>query len=447
MLPYGGRCPVPKLRSVVIVGRPNVGKSTLFNRILGRRKALVHDQPGVTRDFNAAVVDRDGVRFQIVDTGGILGGSEDVMANLVEDQVEVALSAGDRVLFVVDAKEGLLPVDLELARRLIKAGKQAALVVNKVDVPSHLARSAEFHALGLSPLFAVSAEHGAGMDELWDYMTQGLAPAEEAGDAAPAGPIRVAIVGKPNVGKSSLLNRLLGEERALVSDIPGTTRDPVDSILRAGDREFLLVDTAGIRRKSKTGHAAELLSVFLARRSLQDCHVALLVLDASGPPTHQDAHIGGLIEESRRAAVLVLNKWDLVGGEARAKEVEEAVSEKFSFMDYLPRVRTSAKTKRHVDHLLPAVERVYGNFTRSFPTAALNKTMKELVARVSPPSVQGKELKIRYVTQTGAGPPALTLFTNSKFPPPDAYTRYLKNRLREAYDLEGTPLILRFRKE
>jgi GTP-binding protein len=278
-------------------------------------------------------------------------------------------------------------------------------------------------------------------------MADGLTSEAEAEAEAPSGPIRVAIVGKPNVGKSSLLNRLLGEERALVSDIPGTTRDPVDSLLSAGDREFLLVDTAGIRRKSKTGHAAELLSVFLARRSLQDCHVALLVLDASGPPTHQDAHIGGLIEEARRAAVMVLNKWDLVGGEARARELEEAVADKFSFMDYLPRVRTSAKTKRHVDHLLPAVERVYRNFTQSFPTASLNKTLKEIVARVSPPSVQGKEFKIRYATQTGTGPPAFTLFTNSKFPPPDAYSRYLKNRLREACDFEGSPLILRFRKE
>jgi GTPase len=438
---------VSKLRSVVIAGRPNVGKSTLFNRLLGRRKALVHDQPGVTRDLNLALVERDGVRLQIVDTGGILGGSEDTMANLVEDQVEVALSAGDRILLIVDAKEGLLPVEKELARHLIKAGKPAALVVNKVDVASHFARSAEFHELGLSPLFTVSAEHGSGIEELWAYMAEGVAPEEEAAEAKPDQPIRVAIVGKPNVGKSSLLNRLLGEERALVSDVPGTTRDPVDSLLVSEGREFLLVDTAGIRRKGKTGHAAELLSVILARRSLQDCHVALLVLDASMPPTHQDAHILGLTEEARRGAVLVLNKWDLVRGEERAKEIQEAITEKFIFMDYLPRVRTSAKTGRHVDHVLRAVLRAYGNFAQSFPTATLNRTLHDIVSRVSPPSVQGKELKIRYATQTGQAPPILTLFTNSKFPPPDAYTRYLKNRLRQAYDLEGSPLILKYRKE
>ena len=436
-----------KLRSVVIAGRPNVGKSTLFNRLLGRRKALVHDQPGVTRDLNLAVVERDGLRLQIVDTGGILGGTEDVMANLVEDQVDVAFSAGDRILLLVDSKDGLLPVEKELARRLLKAGKPTALVVNKVDVDAHFPRSAEFHELGFSHLFTVSAEHGLGMEALWAFMTEGLVPEEEAAEAKPGEAIRVVIVGKPNVGKSSLLNRLLGEERSLVSEIPGTTRDPVDSPLSSGGQDFLLVDTAGIRRKGKTGHAAELLSVFLARRSLQDCHVALLVLDASGPPTHQDAHIAGLVEEARRAAVLVLNKWDLVGSEERAKELEEDISDKFAFMDYLPRVRVSAKTKRHVDDVLPAVVRAYGNFARSIPTAVLNKTLKEIVTRVSPPSIQGKELKIRYATQTGTAPPILTIFTNSKFPPPDAYSRYLKNRLRQAYDLEGSPLIVKYRKE
>jgi GTP-binding protein len=347
----------------------------------------------------------------------------------------------------VDSKEGLLPVDKELARRLIKVGKPAALVVNKVDAPSHMPRSAEFHELGLSPLFTVSAEHGVGTEALWAFMTEGLVPEEEAPEPKAGEPIRVAIVGKPNVGKSSLLNRLLGEERALVSEIPGTTRDPVDSPLRSGDQDFLLVDTAGIRRKGKTGHAAELLSVFLARRSLQDCHVALLVLDASGPPTHQDAHIAGLVEEARRAAVLVLNKWDLVGGEERAKEFEDAISEKFAFMNYLPKVRVSAKTRRHVDQVLPAVLRAYRNFAQSFPTSMLNKTLQDIVSRVSPPSVQGKELKIRYATQTGTAPPILTLFTNSKFPPPDAYSRYLKNRLRQAYSLEGSPLIVKYRKE
>lgn len=439
--------PLTDLRCVVIVGRPNVGKSTLFNRLLGRRKALVHDQPGVTRDRNAALVQHEGKAVELVDTGGIFGETEDLITSLVEEQIELAITGGDVVLLVVDGKEGLLPLDREVARRLMKAGKRCALVVNKVDVPSHANRSLEFHAVGISPVFSVSAEHGSGIEALWDFMTEGVPEEREAEEPRPGEPIRVAIVGKPNVGKSSLLNRLLGEERALVSEIPGTTRDPVDSPLSVEGRDVLLVDTAGIRRKSKGGPAAELLSVILARRSLANCHVALLVLDATAPPSHQDAHIAGLIEESRRAGILVLNKWDLVGGEERAKELDEALDERFSFVDYLPRVRVSAKTGRHVDRVMPAALRVFENFSQTLPTAGLNKALAEILYRVSPPSVQGKELKVRYVTQTGTAPPILTIFTNSKFPPPDNYHRYLKNRLRQAYDLEGSPLILKYRKE
>ncbi len=437
------------LFSVVIVGRPNVGKSTLFNRLLGRRKALVHDQPGVTRDLNIALLERDGLSVQLVDTGGIYGEREDTLLSLVEEQVQVAMAGGDLVLLLVDGKEGLNPVDEELARRLIKSGKPAALVVNKVDVEGHAPRSAEFFSLGLSPVFSVSAEHGTGAEELWDFVGERARArgAEAAERPAAEGTIRVAIVGKPNVGKSSLLNRLLGQYRSLVSEIPGTTRDPVDAPLSACGRDFLLLDTAGIRRKSKTEKGAEILSVVLARRSLETCHVALLVLDASQPPSHQDAHIAGLIERSRRAAIVVLNKWDLLGGEERAKAAEEAVRERLHFVPYLPLVRASAKTGRHVDRILPMTSKVYDRFRLKIPTSVLNKTLADLVARVSPPSIQGKELKIRYGTQTGEGPPILTLFTNSKLPPPEPYARYLKNGLRESFDLEGSPLIIKFRAE
>ncbi len=435
------------LGTVVIVGRPNVGKSTLFNRLIGRRKALVHDQPGLTRDRNVALVVREDHPIQIVDTGGILGESEDLLATLVEEQVNLAVAGGDRVLLMVDAKEGLLPLDREIALRLRKAGKATALVVNKVDVPGHLPRGMEFHELGMDQIFFVSAEHGLGLDEVWDYILEGMPAPVEPPAAAPGEAIRVAIVGKPNAGKSSILNRILGEERALVSEIPGTTRDPVDVPLSLDGQDFLLVDTAGIRRKSRNAQAAEVLSVILARRSLEQCHVALLILDASGMPTHQDAHIAGLIEASLRGALVVLNKWDLVGDPERAKELEETVAERFSFIGWMPTVRTSARTNRHVDRLLPAVARVYRNFSQQFPTATLNKNLEKIVRAVSPPSVGGKDLKIRYATQTGSAPPILTLFTNSRFPPPDSYHRYLKNRIRECYDLEGSPLVLKYRKE
>lgn len=428
-----------------------MGKSTLFNRLLGQRKALVHDQPGVTRDRNMGVVNHEGRTLQIVDTGGLLGGTEDPLIGLVEEQVSVAIAGGDRVLFVVDAKDGLIPIERDLALRLRKLGKPTALVVNKVDVPGHLPRASEFHALGIEPVICVSAEHGGGLEELWAFIDEAAPEVQCEGDEEPAaGPdeaIKVAIVGRPNVGKSSLLNRLLGEDRALVSAVPGTTRDPVDSPITVNGQDYLLVDTAGIRRKSKSGKGAEVLSVILARRSLQQCHIALLVLDATQPPSHQDAHIAGLIEEARRGVVVVLNKWDLIRGEAQSKEIEAAVREKFSFVDYMPVVRTSAKTSRHTDKVLPSVAKAYKNFAQIFPTATLNKALSDIVARVSPPMVQNKEFKIRYATQTGNAPPILTVFTNSKFPPPEAYVRYLKNRLRQHYDLEGSPLLIKFRKE
>ncbi len=441
-----------RLSTVVIVGRPNVGKSTLFNRLLGRRKALVHDMPGVTRDRNAAVVHHEGRTFQLVDTGGLLGATEDPLISLVEEQVQVAIDGGDKVLLVVDAQQGLIPLEREFASRLRKLGKPIALVVNKVDTDGHQPRSAEFHALGISPVFSVSSEHGGGFEPLWDYILEGIPIEDEEEEEGPGivaegAPIKVAIVGRPNVGKSSLLNRILGEDRALVSDIPGTTRDPIDSPLTFKDQNFLLVDTAGIRRHSKTGPGAEILSVILARRSLEQCHVALLVVDASQPPGHQDAHIAGLIEAARRGIVLVLNKWDLVKGETQAKEVEELFREKMAFMDYMPIVRISARSGRGTDKILPAAARVYRNFARQLPTAALNKTLAQIVNKIPPPTIQGKELKLRYATQSGQAPPILTVFTNSKVPPPLTYARFLKKQLRLCYDLEGSPLILKFRKE
>jgi GTP-binding protein len=436
--------------TVVIVGRPNVGKSTLFNRIVGWRKALVHDLPGVTRDRNYAMVTREDRSFQIVDTGGLLGGGGDDLAAMVEEQVEVALEGGDLVLLVVDSKDGLLPLDAEIARRLLRSGKKAALVVNKVDADVHDRRVPEFYAAGLQPVLPLSAEHGGGVAELLEFI-EAVVPAQA--DTHPTEtaegehPIRIAIVGRPNVGKSSILNRLLGSERSLVSAVAGTTRDPVDVLVRHGGNSFLLVDTAGIRRKARTEQGAEILSVILAQRALRQCDVAFIVLDAGGKPTHQDAHIAGLVENSHRAGALVLNKWDLVKGDEAADAATDAAHEKFAFADYLPLERVSAHSGRRVERLLPLAGRIYRNYSRTLGTSALNKAVRELVGRVSPPSVHGKEFKIRYITQTGTAPPILTFFTNSAFPPPDNYGRYLRNGLREHFPLEGSPLLLKFRKD
>ncbi len=435
--------------SLVIAGRPNVGKSTLFNRIAGRRKALVHNLPGVTRDRIVETASHEGRKFQLVDTGGILGASEDPIHSLVEEQVNIAIAEGDHILLVVDGEEGLLPVEKEIAAKLRQAGKRITLVVNKVDDAKHFMRASDFYRLGIERVFPVSAEHGHGVQELLDEVLMDVPkePEEEAPLDAPVdGSIKVAIVGRPNVGKSSLLNCILGKERALVSSVAGTTRDPVDAPFAFGGRDFVLVDTAGIRRKSKTDKGAELLSVLLAKRALGNCHVALLVVDASQPPSHQDAHIAGLAEEAKRAIVVVLNKWDLVSGEKAAKEAEEAVREKFAFCEWAPIVRVSAKSGRGVEKLFPRVVSTYEHFAGTFPTAVLNKALQEVVRKVSPPAVQGKLFKIRYATQTGTAPPSLTVFTNSIAPPPLAYSRFLKNRLREFFPLEGSPLIIKYKK-
>lgn len=439
-----------RTQSVVIVGRPNVGKSTLFNRLLGRRKALVHNLPGVTRDRNMALVKRDGFSVQIVDTGGVLGETESPLFSLVEEQIAIAIAAGDLILHVVDARDGLTPLDAELARRLIVSGKRAVLVANKVDVPAHETGVAEFYALSLDPVIPISAEHDRGIEELWQFIVselhlqENVTPEEERPFE---GPIRIAILGKPNVGKSSLVNRLTGDNRSLVSEIPGTTRDPVDTPITWQGKDLVLIDTAGIRRKSKTGRGAEILSVILARKNIHDCDVALLVMDASAPISHQDAHIAGLIEAQRRACVVVLNKWDLVEGSGHAKEIEKNVSEKLVFMNWFRLVRVSAKTKRHIDRILPVVSESFGAFSLNIPTAVLNKALEEIFLRIPPPAFRGKQLKIHYATQTGTAPPIITIFTNSRYSPPDSYSRFLKKRLREIFPLEGSPLILKFRKE
>lgn len=438
------------MATVVIAGRPNVGKSTLFNRLIGKRKALVHNEPGVTRDVNYSEVDFEGRRFLLVDTGGIHGASEDPLHSLVEEQVLLAIEGADLVLFLVDGKEGVLPVEKDFARRLRVSGKKIILLVNKIDEESHRLRENDFYSLGISPVVSVSAEHGRGIEEVLGMIAGSFPPdkedAEQEDEGEEGTAIRIAIVGKPNVGKSSILNRVLGEKRALVSTIAGTTRDPVDSYLSHGGRDFALVDTAGIRKKSKTERGAELLSVILAKKALESCHVALLVVDASKCPTHQDAYIGGLIERSQKAAVLVLNKWDLVGGAKEAKETEELFREKFAFVPYMPFVKVSALTAKGMKNLFPRAVSVYDNFEKKFSTSELNRVMGIITKQVAPPSVKGKEFKIRYATQIGHGPPRLALFGNSSVPPPEKYIRYIRNQLTDAFRLEGTPLILHFRK-
>lgn len=433
------------MATVAIIGRPNVGKSTLFNRIAGRRKALVHNQPGVTRDLNYIEAIAEGKKFLLVDTGGIVGATEDPLHSLVQEQAEMAIENSDLILFLVDSKEGLLPIEKELAVKLRRSKKKIILVVNKMDDEKHKLKENEFYALGIEPLFSISAEHGNGIDELLEEIAKNIIEDETKEEEREA--IKIAIVGKPNVGKSSVLNRILGKKRSLVSEIAGTTRDPVDETIVLHDKIFTFIDTAGIRKRSKTEKGAEILSVILARKALESCDVALHVVDASLPPSHQDAYIAGLIGESRKGGIILLNKWDKIISEKEAKETELLFEEKFDFVPYIPQIKVSALTGKGFRSIFPKINSVYKSFRMKVTTSELNRALNEVSRGVAPPAVSGKEFKIKYGTQVSTSPPRFILFTNCEEDPPENYIRYIKNRLYEIFKVEGSPLIINFRRK
>lgn len=433
------------MATVAIIGRPNVGKSTLFNRIAGRRKALVHNQPGVTRDLNYIEATAEGKKFLLVDTGGIIGASEDPLHSLVQEQAEMAIENSDLILFLVDSKEGLLPIEKELAVKLRRSKKKIILVVNKMDDEKHKLKENEFYALGIEPLFSISAEHGNGIDELLEEIAKNIIEDETKEEEREA--IKIAIVGKPNVGKSSVLNRILGKKRSLVSEIAGTTRDPVDESIVLHDKICTFIDTAGIRKRSKTEKGAEILSVILARKALESCDVALHVVDASLPPSHQDAYIAGLIGDSRKGGIRLLNKWDKIISEKEAKETELLFEEKFDFVPYIPQIKVSTLTGKGFRSIFPKINSVYKSFRMKVTTSELNKALNQVIRGVAPPAVSGKEFKIKYGTQVSTSPPRFILFTNCEEDPPENYIRYIKNRFYEIFKVEGSPLIINFRRK
>lgn len=433
------------MATVAIIGRPNVGKSTLFNRIIGKRKALVHNQPGVTRDLNYEEVTAEGKKFLLVDTGGIIGVTSDPLHSLVQEQAEMAIDNADLVLFLVDSQDGLLPVEKELAVKLKRHNKKIILVVNKVDDIKHKLKENEFYSLGIESLFSISAEHGLGVSELIEEIVKNIE--EKCDEEENVNSIKVAIVGKPNVGKSSVLNRILQKKRALVSDIAGTTRDPIDETVQIGEKMLTFIDTAGIKKKSKTEKGAEILSVILARKALKNCDVALHVVDASLPPSHQDAYIAGLIADSKKAAIILLNKWDKIKSEKEAKEIQLLFQEKFDFVSYLPMLKVSALNGRGFKNIINKIELVYQSYKVKISTSELNKALNSIIRSVAPPAVSGKVFKIKYGTQVSNSPPQFILFTNSEEDPPENYIRFIKNRFYENFQIEGTPIIIKFRKK
>ena len=421
--------------SVAIVGRPNVGKSTLFNRLLRQRKAIVHDQPGVTRDRITGQMEfEDDRAVLLVDTGGLVPGDDDVLG--LNRQVLLAVEESDLLIFVVDGKEGLVAADETVWQELREYSKPSILVVNKADTRAAQEGHYEFYRLGFEKQILVSAEHAMGIGELHEAIAEMLPPAIAPEESeAP----HLAIVGRPNVGKSSLLNRILGKNRALVSPEPGTTRDPIDTLISSGDKEYLLVDTAGIRRRSRVSGTPEELAVMMARRQLDRADAALLVIDASQGITSGDLAIAGTAWELGRPSVVLVNKWDLLD-EKKREDLEESWERFDQLLASPSRVNISALTGRGVEKVLPAAAEVLALLATRPGTSELNRIMATAVSRHRAPHLAGKPWKLRYATQVSSTPPTFVVFANRRLPRQAPYRRYLENFLREALGLWGIPI-------
>jgi GTP-binding protein len=435
---------------VAIVGAPNVGKSTLFNRLVGRRPAIVTAHAGTTRDRIYGTVREGALAFRIVDTGGLAGDDALPFARGIEQQVSAALEEAALVLFLVDARAGRTALDEEIAARLRRLGVPILLAANKIDVESHESRAADFHRLGFGEPIAVSAAHGGGLERLLSAIAErfeGLAPpAADAGSAEEAPPIRVAIVGRPNVGKSSILNRLLGEERQIVSEVPGTTRDAVDTLLVRDGRRYLLVDTAGIRRGGRVVEQVESLAVLHAKSSIRACDVVVLVLDGSEGIVAQDTHIAGHAHDSLRPVVVVVNKWDLVDArEERAKEWQESIEQRLRFAKQAPVVLVSAKSGQRVGKILDLVDRVHAAGGIRVATPELNRWLQEASAKERSGPAGGRSIRLFYATQTGVHPPRFVLFCNHPERVHFSIRRRLENDLRERFGFGPAPMRLVFR--
>jgi len=431
------------LPRIALVGRPNVGKSTLFNRICGRRKAIIDSRPGSTRDRNYAQTSWQGAAFELIDTGGLLLQTDDPLLGPASDQAERAIAESDLVLLVVDGRAGLLPDDSAIAARLRKSGKRVIVAVNKVEGNDDVA--GEFTRLGFDAVVPISAEHGIGVGDLLDEALARVPKVEAAEDEE--APLKLAIVGRPNVGKSSLLNRFVGHERAVVSAVPGTTRDSVDSLLEKGGKRYLFVDTAGIRRPRLLKENVDHVSVVQARRALERADVAILVLDATEGMREMDATIGGYALDAGRPTVIVVNKWDEADARGlKQKKVTEDVRDHLKFLPWAKIVYTSAKTGKGLTAILLAAEKAAAAGRTRMTTGQLNRFLAETAQRFPPKAMKGNQpVKILFGTQIGISPPTYALSLNHPVDLHFSYRRYLENQLRETLDLEGTPVVIKVR--
>lgn len=424
---------------VAIVGRANVGKSTLFNRLAGHRIAIVEDKPGVTRDRIYAKSDWNGREFHLIDTGGIELSEEDDITNLIRVQAQLAIDEADVIVFVVDGREGMLAADRDVADMLRMSRKPIVLAVNKLDHPKHIDATYEFFEFGFGNPVAVSGEHGIGTGDLLDEVVASFGPPQTTTYNEDV--VRVAVIGRPNVGKSSIINALVGENRVMVSSVAGTTRDAIDTPITVDGQEYVLVDTAGLRRRGRVYETIERYSVLRALRAIERCDVALLVIDGKQGITEQDKRVAGYALEAGRAMGIVVNKWDIVEKDDKtAHRFEQLLRSEFPFMRWAPVVFVSAKTHQRVDKVLPmALETAQAHAMR-ISTSTLNSVLQDAMETVAPPTDKGKKLRVYYTTQVAVRPPTFVMFVNDSELMHFSYERFIENQLRQAFGFEGTPV-------
>lgn len=426
--------------TVAVVGRPNVGKSTLFNKITGKRISIVEDTPGITRDRIFADAEWLGKEFTLIDTGGIEPRTDDIILSQMRRQASLAVDMADVILFMVNVKDGLTAADSDVAAMLMKSGKPVILVCNKVDNPGNPPMEAyEFYNLGMGDPVMVSSVHGLGVGDLLDMVVSYFPENKE--EAEEENVIKVAVAGKPNAGKSSLVNKILGEERVIVSDIPGTTRDAIDSEVTVDEQKYIFIDTAGMRKRGKINENVERYSVVRALNAVDRADVCIIMVDANEGVTEQDTKIAGYIHEQGKASIIAVNKWDIVEKETNTMtEFKKRLKEGFNFMMYAPPIFISAKTGLRIDKLFPLINQVKEQNERRISTGVLNDVINDAIALVQPPSDKGKRLKIYYATQASTKPPTFILFVNNAELAHYSYIRYLENKIRETFGFEGTPI-------
>ncbi|GHM99719.1 GTPase Der [Cytophagales bacterium WSM2-2] len=431
---------------VAIVGRPNVGKSTFFNRLVEQRQAIMDDMPGVTRDRHYGYAEWTGKYFTVIDTGGYVTGSDDKFESQIRKQVEMALEECVAVIFMVDCQQGLTGYDKEFANIIRKSKKPVLIAANKADTPQKTVEATEFYELGMGEVYPISAENGSGSGELLDELIK-LLPSEGVKDPNEGIP-KIAILGRPNVGKSSLLNVLLGTERTIVTDEAGTTRDAIHSHYKMYGKDFILIDTAGIRKKSKVVEDVEFYSVLRSLGALEECDVCIIVIDAERGLESQDVNIISLAQKQGKGIVIMVNKWDLIEKDSKTSEkIKKEMSESIAPISYVPFVFASALTKQRIFQVIEKAVTVCENKSKKVPTSALNDALLPEIAHYPPPAIKGKLIQIKYITQVPAKTPTFVFFCNLPQYIQESYQRFLENRLREKFDFEGTPVRLFFRKK